>query len=119
MATTEHTINDAIAELLRGTRWAWRGSDVVRSETTGLLAGASGLRPDILVTEPYTAPVVIETEVLPAVTVEAEAICAIGRRHLVAAVWSTILSAIPVRLPHDCVNLKGSALKIAIKVSSI
>ena len=43
MATTEHTINDAIAELLRGTRWAWRGDDVVRSESTQLLARSPGV----------------------------------------------------------------------------
>ena len=74
MATTEHTINDAMAELLRKTRYAWRDSNVVRSETTQLFAGSRSLRPDILIAEPHTAPVVVETEVLPAINVEAEAL---------------------------------------------
>lgn len=42
MATTEHTINDALAELLRGTRRAWRDSKIVSSENTGQLKGTSG-----------------------------------------------------------------------------
>ncbi|MGA3107726.1 MAG: hypothetical protein ABSD53_24850 [Terriglobales bacterium] len=42
MATTEHTINDALAELPRGTRRAWRDSDIVRSENTGQLKGSTG-----------------------------------------------------------------------------
>ena len=73
MATTEHTINDALAGVLRGTRRAWQQSNVVRSENTGMLKGSSE-RPDILVTESTVSPVVIETEVLPAATVESEAI---------------------------------------------
>ncbi len=113
MATTEHTINDAIAELLRGTRWAWRGPEVVRSETTGLLAGASGLRPDILVTEPYTAPVVIETEVLPAVTVEPEALARLGEGLIGSG--RKILSSIAVRLPQRFRDYQGRKLKNAIK----
>lgn len=60
MATTEHTVNDAIAEALRKTRHGWGAKDVVRSENTGTLAG-SNKRPDILMTEPGVSPVVIET----------------------------------------------------------
>src|SRR5438270_12671494 len=62
MATTEHTINDALAELLRGTRRVWRDTDIVSSENTGQLKGSTA-RPDILVVEPNVSPVVIETEV--------------------------------------------------------
>src|SRR5689334_10874654 len=72
MATTEHTINDAIAAALRDTRRAWHASNVVSSENTGMLKN-SNRRPDILVLEANVSPVVIETEVLPAVTVESEA----------------------------------------------
>lgn len=50
MAITEHTINDALAAVLRETRHAWRDSRVVRSENTGMLRG-SNARPDILVLE--------------------------------------------------------------------
>jgi hypothetical protein len=96
MPLTEHTINDALAEVLRPTRQAWRESNVVTSETTGMLKGGAK-RPDILVIEPNVSPVVIETEVLPAVTVEAEACSRLGA-HL-SATGQPILSAIAVRLP--------------------
>jgi hypothetical protein len=68
MATTEPTINDALADTLRETRRIWRAADIVRSENTELIEGSSK-RPDILVLEPNVSPVVIETEVLPARTV--------------------------------------------------
>jgi len=112
MATTEHTINDAIAELLRGTRFAWRGKNVVRSETTRLLADSSARRPDILVTEQYTAPVVIETEVLPALTVEAEAQSRL--RAQLSAPGGEVLSAVALRLPPVLREKQGRALKKAL-----
>ena len=77
MATTEHTINDAIACVLRETRRAWKDSRIVSSENTGMVRGGNK-RPDILIIEPNVSPVVIETEVLPAVTVESEARSRLG-----------------------------------------
>jgi hypothetical protein len=41
MATTEHTINDALASILRETRRAGTGSAVVSSENTGMLKGGN------------------------------------------------------------------------------
>ena len=112
MATTEHTINDAIAELLRGTRWAWRGQNVVRSETTRLFTESKGLRPDILILEPYTAPVVIETEVLPAVAVEEEALSRLGEK--LSGSDETVLSAIALRLPQRFREAQGDTLRQTI-----
>jgi len=108
MATTEHTINDAIAEVLRGTRRAWRDSDIVSSENTGQIKG-SAARPDILVTEPSVSPVVIETEVLPAVTVEAEAVARLGAK--IKKTGHTILSSVAVRLPLRLRDHAGKALQ--------
>jgi hypothetical protein len=109
--TTEHTINDALADLLRETRRAWDAEKVVNSENTGMLKG-SGKRPDILVIEPNVSPVVIETEVLPAVTVEGEARGRLGAklRHT----GRIILSAVAVRLPVKLRHLSGQALREAI-----
>lgn len=59
MATTEPTINDAIAQILRTTRYSWHDQSVVKSENTSQLTGNSK-RPDILITEPGVSPVVIE-----------------------------------------------------------
>src|SRR5579885_3307843 len=108
MATTEHTINDALAELLRGTRRVWRDDNVVSSENTGQLKG-SNARPDILVVEPNVSPVVIETEVLPALTVESEAIDRLGKQ--LKATGSTILSSVAVRLPIRLRNKSSNSLK--------
>ncbi|MCE2472813.1 MAG: hypothetical protein J4G18_13150, partial [Anaerolineae bacterium] len=113
MATTEHTINDAIAELLRGTRWAWRDSNVIRAESTRLLAGSAGSQPDILIAEPHTSPVVIETEVLPATTVEVEAVARLGED--LSGSGRTILSSIAVRLPQRFRGAQGRGLTKAIE----
>jgi hypothetical protein len=108
MPTTEHTINDALAEVLRGTRRAWRSTDIVRSENTGMLRGGSG-RPDILVLEPNVSPVVIETEVMPAATVEVEAIARLGEH--IRTTGRKILSSIAVRVPLRLRQKQGAALR--------
>ena len=115
MATTEHTINDALAEVLRGTRRAWQQPDVVRSENTGMLKG-SNERPDILVIEPNVSPVVIETEVLPAPTVESDATSRLGKQ--IQATGRTILSSIAVRLPERLRTKQGSFLRSELENAS-
>lgn len=112
MSTTEHTINDMIAELLRETRHVWQSSDIVRSENTGLMKG-SNARPDILIVEPNVSPVVVETEVLPAVTVEREAVARLGQQ--LRTTGRTILSVVALRLPVRLREKQGRALKKALK----
>jgi len=107
MARTEHTINDALAELLRATRRAWREAEVVTSEDTGQLKDTSG-RPDILVIEPNVSPVFIETEVFPAATVEAEALSRLGAQ--MRTTGRTILSSVAMRLPDRLRKKYGNAL---------
>lgn len=107
MATTEHTINDAIAQALRPTRHGWNAVGVVRSENTGTLTG-NNKRPDILVTEAGVSPVVIETEVLPAITVEPEARDRLG--ETLRENGRRILSSIAVRSPMRMRELAGPAL---------
>ncbi len=108
MATTEHTINDALAAVLRETRRAWHTSRIVNSENTGILKG-SAKRPDILVLEPNVSPVVIETEVLPAITVESDATSRLG--EVVRTTGRTILSSIAVRVPARLRETAESALR--------
>ena len=125
MPTTEHTINDAIAGVLRETRRAWRDTDIVSSENTGMLKG-SAERPDILVLEPDVSPVVVETEVLPAATVESEAVSRLGKQ--IRTTGRLILSSVAVRLParlrakhgNDLLNELRSAddLEIAMYTGS-
>jgi len=108
MVTTEHTINDAIAELLRQTRRLWRENHIVCSENTGMLRD-SHRRPDILITEPNVSPVVIETEVFPANTVEADATSRLGEQ--LRTTGRLILSSVAVRLPEVLRTKQGAALK--------
>ena len=108
MPTTEHTINDALAERLRATRHLWQSSGVVSSETTGTLAGTNG-RPDILIVEPNVSPVVIETELFPAVTVEGEATARLGAR--LSGTGRKILSSIAVRLPQSLKTKAAAELR--------
>ena len=96
MPITEHTINDALAALLRKTRRAWYAAGVVSSENTGILKLAAK-RPDILVMEPNVSPVVIETEVMPAVHADDDAVSRLGDQ--VKSTGRAILSSIAVRLP--------------------
>ncbi len=96
MPITEHTINDSLAGLLRETRFVWQVEEAVSSENTGMLRG-NAKRPDILVVEKNVSPVTIETEVLPAVSVEAEAKARLGEH--VRSTGGTILSSLAVRLP--------------------
>jgi hypothetical protein len=112
MATHEHTINDALAELLRRTRCAWQVPDVVTSENTGRLRG-SKKRPDILIAEHFVSPVVIENEVAPATTVELDARSRLGSQ--LASTGRDILSSIAVRVPVTLRNLQGSALQDALR----
>ena len=98
MATTEHTINDAIADLLSQTRFAWRGDDIVVSENTGQFLESKALQPDIVIKEPFTAAVVIETELLPAQSVQPEALARLGKE--LSNSGQSIHSSIAVRLPH-------------------
>jgi NAD(P)-dependent dehydrogenase (short-subunit alcohol dehydrogenase family) len=113
MGTTEHTINDALALALRGSRRAWRGKDVVLSEQTGTLIGSAG-QPDILVLEKLVSPVAIETEVLPAPTVEPDARSRLGRG---LKSKGTILSSIAVRLPKRLRSLDNEELKDALSAA--
>ena len=139
MATAEHTINDALAEVLRETRhaWqersvsrsentgidtrsqvlretshAWQGHSVVRSENTGMLK-RSNEKPDILVIESSVSPVAIETEILPAPTVEQEATSRLGKQ--IRATGKAILSSIAVRLPQRLRTRQGSSLRSEIE----
>src|SRR5581483_6513780 len=64
--------------------------------------------PDILVREPTVSPVVIETEVFPATTVEKEALSRLGAQ--IRTTGRRILSSVAVRLPDRLREMYGSDL---------
>src|SRR5258708_7478209 len=115
MPTTEHTINDALAAILRETRHTWRDSDIVSSENSGTLRDSQA-QPDILVLEPNVSPVVIETEVLPAEKVESEAMGRLGEH--VRDTGRTILSSIAVRLPVRLRTKQGARLSRELAIAT-
>jgi hypothetical protein len=108
MATTEHTINDALAVVLMETRSLWRFKGVVRSENIDVLKG-SGKRPDILITEPNVSPVIVETEILPTISVESDARQRLGE-HLTPS-GRRILSSLAIRLPVRLRDFSGQSLQ--------
>jgi hypothetical protein len=111
MPTTEHSVNDALAEQLRTTKSAWKLPEAVRSENTGMLRD-SGERPDILVLEANVSPVAIDTELIPAANVESDACARLGKH--VRTTGRTILSALAVRFPSKLRNSSGAALRTAV-----
>jgi hypothetical protein len=115
MATTEHTINDAIAEVLTETRSLWRFKGVVRSENIDILKG-SGKRPDILVNEPNVSPVIVETEIIPATSVETDATQRLGEKLSISG--QRILSSLAVRLPTRLRDYSGQLLKREVAKAS-
>ena len=88
----EANANNALGAILRG----MLPRSVIRAEHAGLLSGSSG-RPDLLITDPGGAPVVIEAEYEPARTVEKEARARLDLQ--VAGEMRPIESAIAVRYP--------------------
>ena len=103
---TEPSINSALGTLLQ----AMMGSANVRSENVRAIAGRSGLQPDIIVTEPGRAPVIVEAEIEPARNVETEAKARLGLE--VVNGGRTVEAVIALRYPEsvaDCDDL-GAAL---------
>ena len=92
---TEPSVNNAMGTLLG----AMLPRSEVRSENTQAIYGHPGLRPDILITAPGRAPVVIEAEYMPAAGVEAEAKDRLG--HKTTAYHRVIEAAIALRYPDE------------------
>ena len=92
---TEPNANNAMGSLLQ----AMLPRSDVRFENTRAIAGHPGLQPDILITAPGRAPVVIEAEYMPAASVETEAKDRL--RLETAANGRVIEAAIALRYPNE------------------
>jgi hypothetical protein len=114
MATTEQTINDALAAILMNTRSLWRYKGVIKSENVDVLK-CSGKKPDILIAEQNVSPVIVETEIIPAFSVESDAKQRLGEQ---LTTGRPILSALAIRLPVRLKDLAGQPLKEEIIKSS-
>ena len=102
---TEPNANNALGGMLQG----MLSRSAVHSENTQSIADHPGLRPDILVTAPGAAPVVVETEYMPAASVEDDATARLG---LTAASDGRIIEAvIALRYPErvrDAYDLRAA-----------
>ncbi len=74
--TAETAFNFALSGALRYRHPQWR--EHIQAEQTGVIEGAQGLRPDILIAPSNSSPVIVETEYHPARTVEQESIDRLG-----------------------------------------
>ena len=74
------------------------GSATVRSENVRAVAGHAGLQPDVIVTEAGRAPVIVEAEIEPARSVEAEARSRLGLE--VVEGRRTVEAVIALRYPE-------------------
>ena len=94
----ESSANTVLGILLQG---MMRGA-AVRYENTQVIEGHPGLRPDIIITDNQRSPVVVESEYMPARSVEREAVDRLG----LAVVGDTraIEAAIALRYPSDIAN---------------
>ena len=91
---TEPSINNALGILLQG----MMGSATVRSENVRAVVGHAGLQPDVIVTEAGRAPVIVEAEIEPARSVEAEARSRLGLE--VVEGRRTVEAVIALRYPE-------------------
>ena len=103
---TEPSANNALGSILQG----MLGKATVRSENTQIIEGHPGLRPDIVITATGRSPVVVESEYLPAATVEEEARSRLG---LKVAGGGMIEAAIALRYPADLGDANDLSAAIA------
>ena len=101
---TEPIANSALGRALAGMLPTCN----VRHEDTGVIVGSAGLHPDVLITAPDRAPVVIEAEYHPAISVEDDARVRLGL--IVEDGHRRIESAIALRYPE--------ALKYAVDLDT-
>lgn len=92
MATSEHDMNTALGLCLGRMRRGW----VVKSQPLGSIRGSAD-QPDVLVTEAGSPPLVIESEVHPARTVEVDAKSRLGK--VLSDGGHLLETAIAVRIP--------------------
>ena len=76
-STTEQFFNSVLGDVLREKHPLWK--EAIGVEQTHVLQGSPGKQPDLILSPPGTSPVVIETEFMPAATVEEDAASRLGK----------------------------------------
>ena len=108
---TEIAINNCLCRVLWKKHPRWR--DFVVAEQIGLIAGEPRLQLDILVRHPGGLPVVIETELGAAPTVEKDAIARLGK--ILSEDKKRIEQAIALKLPESLRKVNQGDLEVELE----
>ncbi|MCQ3806017.1 MAG: hypothetical protein OXB92_11920 [Acidimicrobiaceae bacterium] len=106
--TRETTVNDYLAAALNSKHPRWS----VEAESTRVLADHPSKAPDIVVRMPGGMSVILETEYLPAATVESDASGRLGKNLLETG--ETVEQVVAVRLPESLSRAPQAELAAAI-----
>ncbi len=109
--TTEKAFNFALCTVLRKKYPLW--GDNISAEQTQVIQGMAGRTPDILLSMSGWPPVVIETEFMPAATVENDAKSRL--RNVLSDTSNPIEHSIAVRIPAILKSVMQSELEKAIE----
>ena len=110
---TEVVINAELARALGRRHPRWAEQQAITVESTGVLLGDPAAQPDIVLVHPGGSPVIVETEVLPARSVEADARSRLGR--YLEATDEVVENVVAVRTP---LSLRESRIGLAEAIGS-
>ena len=110
-STTEQVFNFAFGDVLREKHPLWKES--IGVEQTHVLQGSAGKQPDLILSLPGSSPVAIETEFMPAVTVEDDAVSRLGES--LASDARTIENVIALRIPSELRTVDQGGIADAIR----
>ena len=109
----ETTFNTKLTEILRQKNPRWRQDDTAVAEAGAVLDG--GGTPDILISPADALPIVVETEFLPARTVEDDAKKRLGR--IVQPTGKEIKQVVALRVPQEIKQVAAARLEAEIAKS--
>ena len=110
-STTEQVFNSVLGNVLRDKHPLWK--EAIGVEQTHVLQGLAGKQPDMILSPPGTSPVVIETEFMPATSVEEDAVSRLGKR--LASDGRRIENVIALRVPSELRTVEQSGIADAIE----
>ena len=113
-STTEQFFNSVLGDVLREKHPLWK--DAIGVEQTHVLQGLPGKQPDVILSPPGTSPVAIETEFMPAATVEEDAASRLGER--LANDGRKIENVIALRIPAKLRTVEQSGIGDAIQIAT-
>ena len=110
-STTEPAFNVILGEALRQKHPLWTHN--LGAEQTRVMEGAPGKQPDIVIAVPNSSPVIIETEFLPAVTVEQDARARLYKS--LASTGQSVEHTLAVRIPAELRTIPQETIKSRIE----